>query len=205
MPAVMVELNHVKSRGELQRLAELHQAKEFLFYSEHSDAKRIEMRSLLSYIGLTHMTGMRCLDIGPGYGDSLDVWHDLGASECAFVEKEPWLYAHNRLKPFAHGWQANHLWSLDKLPRQHFDFIWSRGAISHTGNYLRFSGRFGLARWLRSVERLAAPNAQLIICPCRGKPWMDRVFLAMGYESLPFIEGHNIAHLYPVTWRKLIS
>src|SRR5581483_2258040 len=200
---MIAELKHASSQAELQRLVQVYKPKEFLFYSRYSEAKRREMVCLLAKLGIKHLYRMKCLDIGPGYGDSLDVWHELGAEECAFVEKEPWLFTHNRLKLFAQGWKANHLFSLGRLPKAHYNLIWSRGAISFKGNYLRFTGRLGLNRWLRSVESLAVPEARIVICPYSGTPpWMQQVFESRGYECLPYIEGHHVPKLYPDTWVK---
>jgi hypothetical protein len=87
--SVLTELDHVRSQGDFIRLVDLRRPKGFLFYSVHSEAKRMEMLSLLKHIGIERMDRWNCLDIGPGYGDSLDIWHELGASECAFIEREP--------------------------------------------------------------------------------------------------------------------
>jgi hypothetical protein len=195
------QLSHVESRPELLRLVNAHRPKEFLFYSQHSKAKRLEICSLLAAIGITRMPEWKCLDIGPGYGDSLDVWRELGATECAFIERDPWLFTHNRLKPFAHGWEGNHIFKLGLLPWSHFNFIWCRGGVSHKSSYFRLTLSRGLKRWLSLLERSAAHDSHIVVSPYQQTRWMNRVFEASGYRALRSIEGHT-TNLYPVTWHK---
>jgi hypothetical protein len=201
---MLSELRHIQSRDEFQRLVSIQKPKELLFYSQHSHTKRMEMSSLLAAIGITQMSRWKCLDIGPGYGDSLDIWHELGAAQCAFIERDPWLFTHNSLKAFAHGWFGNHIYHLSELPPSHFDFIWCKGGISSHGSYFRLTRSLGMQHWLRLLHRLAAPGAHTVICPYRQSPWMNRAFEKAGYSALPKIEGHS-SSLYPVTWHKHFS
>jgi len=193
--------------------------------AEHAPAGFLEMRSqqlraieqnrvLLDHLKI-NLHGARCLDIGPGHGDSLDLWHELGASECAFVDRDPWSATHNRLKPYRpRGWQMQHFLSIQQLPERHFDFVWSYGAMSARQWYCRAFRGFGLRHWLRRVERLCRPNATIVICPhwsardgvrLDGDPeyhWIAESFERAGFKPLPFLSGHNIEPVYPITWIK---
>lgn len=198
----MVALDNLDTMAAFESAVVSEQPTHFIFYKGLTLTARTESTSLLDHLRID-CSGLRFLDIGPGCRDSLDVWHERGATECAFVEKDPWFFTYNRLKPYAHGWRINQFWQLSRLPQGSFDFIWSRGAISCKGRYLRWFGAVGLHRWLRAVESLAAPKGQIVICPhgC-ALNWMPEVFKSRGYEPMPWIEGHSIAGLYPMTWLK---
>ena len=159
------------------------------------------MRAFLDHTGFDPRC-KRCLDIGPAHGDSLDVLHEQGADECAFIELDLWFFRHNSLKPYAHGWNYDHFRHLHRLPVRAYDFIWNRGAFASDGRFLRIFGRIGFSLWLRQVEKRAAPGALIMFCPYRGATeGMVRVLRSRGYKPLPFIAGHN-TDLYPVTWIK---
>ncbi len=201
-------LERARTREEFENLVGQARPSDFLFYRTLAEQKRVENRALLDYLGFD-LVGKRCVDIGPGHGESLDVWHERGASECAFVEVDEFLFHHNRLKPFTRGWKLDQFKGLDALPLAHFDLIWSRGSFGEAS--FRLEGRSGFVRWLSQVERLAAPGATIGLCPSWQEGpehkitrpeghWMARAVEERGYRALPFIEGHNRKPQYPITW-----
>lgn len=201
-------LERVRTREEFEELVGEARPADFLFYRTLAEQKLAENRALLNYLRLD-LVGKRCLDIGPGHGESLDVWRERGAIECAFVELDEFFFHHNRLKPSARGWKLDHLKGLDGLPAGYFDFIWSRGAFGVVS--FRVNGQSRFARWLSQAERLAAPGATLGLCPSwwEGREhkvfqpkahWMAPTLEERGYRALPFIEGHNRKPQYPITW-----
>lgn len=189
----------VTSRRQFEDLVNIERPSIFLCYRSEAQHKRAQMVAFLRFVGFDPR-GKRCLDIGPGHGEGLDVLHEKGAAECAFVERDPWFFQHNALKRFAHGWRCNHYWQLSLLPHHHFDFIWNRGAISSESRYLKWTGTVGFRLWLWQIERLAAPNALIVLSPHHGTTAaMDRALSACGYCQLPFIPTHNV-DVYPATW-----
>jgi hypothetical protein len=202
-------LERVRTREEFEVLVGQIKPSEFLFYRTLAEPKRVENRALLDYLRFD-LVGKRCLDIGPGHGESLDVWHERGAMECAYIEFEGFLFHHNRLKPFAKGWRLDHLKNLGALPSGHFDLIWSRGSFSQAT--FRGDGRRRFVQWLSQVEGLAAPKATVLLCPywvvvghkrqvANPKThWIGQVLEERGYRALPFIEDHNQEPAYPITW-----
>lgn len=206
----------VASRDEFEDLVEAERPGEFLEFRGVRERALRQNRELVKFIGFDPKA-KKCLDIGPGHGESLDVWHEMGAAECVFVENNPWCVQHNRLKGFARGWELDHLLSIQRLPKARFDFVWVYGSICCHKRYFQVLRKFGLVNWMLRVESIAAPGGTIVICPywlCRDgrrliesptEHWMGRTFRTRGYEQLPFIEGHNIEPVYPVTWIKVVG
>jgi SAM-dependent methyltransferase len=132
------ELYRFRHRGILNSMTEMEQFRiyisrvqpqEFLLYQKNSPQTRLEFQSVVSELGL-NLRGSRVLDIGPGYGDSLDICYEKGAKGIEFVEIDPFFFTYNRLKRFAIGYQINHMIGLSRLEPGKFDLVWIKGAVS---------------------------------------------------------------------------
>jgi len=193
---------------------------EFLFYQNKSSDKRLEFQSVIQELGL-NLKGMRFLDIGPGYGDSLDICSENGAGCIEFVETDPFFFTYNRLKGFTKGHEINHKTRLGTLHPIQYDFIWVKGSISPDNFIFRVNpgrvNKFLLSHWLTQLEKLATPHCQIVICPYwlhdgqkRRTEDVQRSFftetmLDWGYDVLPKIENHNREPDYPMTFHKVIG
>jgi hypothetical protein len=194
-------------------------ADKFLAYQAASTNKRAQFLSVLRAIGLS-CENLNFLDLGPGYGDTLDVSHEGGAKSVSFTEIDPFFFAYNRLKKFTTGYRLNHLSKLRRLPQRKFDLIWCKGSI--VADHAILSEKLPLrtwrfADWLKQLEGLAAPSAHLVVCPhWRNDGTRRRVedvirsplsltMFEQGYEVLSEIPGHNHQPEYPLTYHKMIA
>jgi hypothetical protein len=203
-------LRGIETREEFRRYVERVQPKGFLFYQAASAAKRAEVETVLDALGID-LTGKATLDIGPGHGESLDVFHERNASEVHFIDYDPFFYTHNRVKGFTRGYLANHLTQMGLLDSNRYHFIWSRGSI-RDDLFRQFPLLFRLDRWLRQIERITAPGGTVVICPywasregrrCQpdvARSSFTRTMLRCGYTCLPPIEGHNAEPNFPVSF-----
>jgi hypothetical protein len=193
-------------------------AQKFLAYQAASNKKRAEFLSVLNTIRVD-LQNLNFLDLGPAYGDSLDVCHEKGARSVSFTEIDPFFFAFNRLKKFTIGYRLNHLSKLHRLPSRTFDLIWCKGAIVAEQAILSERvpiRRWGLTDWLEQLEQLAAPGAHIVICPhwrndgARRRvqnvvdSLLSRVMFGRGYKTLPEIPGHNHHPAYPLTYHKTV-
>ena len=189
--------------------------REFLWYQERSPAKGVEFQALVSGLNLD-LKGKAVLEVGPGYGDSLDICHEQGAKAVEFIEIDPLFYTHNRLKGFTRGYELNHMTGLRRIPSQRYQFIWLKGAIS-ADSFVALEGlgirRFTLSHWLAELERLASPSCRVLICPhwsndgksrklrdLQHNPFSDSMFQS-GYQALD-IEGVCSEPDYPMIFSK---
>jgi len=165
------------------------QPQEFLRYQAKSPQKRLEFDSVIGKLGL-NLEGLKVLDIGPGYGDSLDVCYERGARSIEFVEIDSFFFTYNRLKRFTRGYRVNHLTGLGRLGPGKFDLVWIKGSVSadlfiaknefgirdllpsHWRAQLRslaLSPRLvicpPLSHWLTQLESLASSTCQFVMCP----------------------------------------
>jgi hypothetical protein len=164
------------------------QPQEFFQYQKKSPQKRLEFQSVVNELGL-NLKGSRVLDIGPGYGDSLDICYEKGAERIEFIEIDQFFFTYNRLKAFTKGYRINHMTGLSKLESGKFDLIWIKGSVS--ADLFIAKGKFRkdlslshwstqleslvssplliicppLSRWLVQLESLASPTCEIIICP----------------------------------------
>ncbi len=192
------------TREEFEEKVSQEQPSNFLHYRHVREMSRTEIVTLMDHLKMS-AHGKSCLDIGPGYGETLDFWHEQGAVNCDFIDREPWIYQHNELKPWTHGVKGNHLFSISELPKHRYQIIYARGAFAADDRFHSIFGRVGLRWWLRQVEKLAVRNANIIMCPYNHAPrWMTETFDELLYRKLPAIEGHN-NDLYPYTWVKIVS
>jgi hypothetical protein len=198
---------------EFQRYIELTQPKDFLQYQRASPAKRLEFQTVAEKLQLP-IKGKTVLDIGPAYGDMLDICHERGAKNIHFIEYDPFFYTYNRLKGFTKGYRINHLWKLRMLESSKYDLIWVKGSVSAD-----FSPKFpwlvNIKNWLTQVERISLPGCKILICPHWCSDGSKRriqdvhhnrfteAMLQRGVTILPKIENHNSEPCYPITFFKL--
>ena len=158
------------------------------------------------------LRGISFLDIGPAYGDSLDICHEQGAARIEFIEIDPYFFAYNRLKGYTRGYHLDHLMNLHRLEAGKYEFIWVKGSIS--ADFFISSSKVvpNLSHWLDGLERLAARTCTIVICPhwsndtrtrrienIQCNPFTDTL-LHRGYELLPPIRLHNHEPEYPCTF-----
>ncbi|MBI5102989.1 MAG: hypothetical protein HZB33_14320 [Nitrospirae bacterium] len=188
--------------------------KNFIFYKDLSSQKRTEFLAVMDELGI-NLKGTRFLDIGPAYGDSLDICREKEAAVIDFVEYDPVFFTFNKLKGYTKGYQLNHLWKLKKLQGNTYDIIWIKGSI--IADFFITGKIVSLTRWLTQVEALASPTCCIIICPfwfndeqkrniedVRHNAFTD-IMLNRGYVILPSIENHNADPAFPVTFMKKIT
>jgi len=72
------ELRHVADMTQFEDYVARTQPKEFLRYRAMSSSKRTEFRAVVDAMGVG-LKGLRFLDVGPAYGDALDICHEEGA------------------------------------------------------------------------------------------------------------------------------
>jgi hypothetical protein len=193
----------------------------FQFYRGRSQVNRREFQTLTEAHGVDLKT-VRFMDIGPGYGDTLDICVEQGAPPPAFVEHDPYFYAFNRLKGYE-GYKLNFMTQLRRLRPASFDFILAKGAFATNvyidGSPLRRLTRqtAPLPRTLDDIERLAAPGGLIVIAPW----WLNdgerrkvkdvqgssftRAMLDHGYGIAPWLDGHNDQLCYPLTYVKRVA
>jgi hypothetical protein len=187
----------------------------FLRYRNASSQKRIEFQTVVDELCLK-LNGIKFLDIGPAYGDSLDICHEKGAEVVDFVEWDPFFFTYNRLKGFAKGYKLNHLLRLNRLQPGKYDLIWVKGSFG-ADVFVKMSLILSLSRWLVQIERLASPSCKIVICPYWSHDTYTRniedvqhnsfteTMLTRGYVILPRIANHNTDLEYPITFYKDMS
>lgn len=206
-------LDNMTSMAQFKAYIGVENPPEFARYSGSSEAKRQEFLTVTAQKGI-HLKGLRVLDIGPAYGDSLDVAYEQGARSTSFVELEPFFYTYNRLKPYTKGYRLNHLFGLKALPAREYDLIWIKGSVL-ADIFLLLGGRaLSASKWLGRLEALAAPGCHLIICPhwrnggremsmeAVSRHPFTQLLLNRGYSIMPYIEHHNHPVEFPVTFYK---
>ena len=211
------ELDRMTSMEEFRACVDRVQPADFLFYERLSAQKRIEVASLLNHIGFS-LAGKRAMDLGPAFGDSLDIFRERGASNCCFVECEPFFYTFNRLKHFE-GRRLDYIKHLDRIPPGPYDLIWAKGAVSHmeftfSRSLLEVRASWGKAacqRWVRRLQDLVRTDGVVVLCPWWPNDgtrrstqnvmdhWFTSTLVRLGFEPLPFLPGHNKEPEYPVT------
>jgi hypothetical protein len=207
-------LNSIKVMEQFHSYVLRVQHKEFLWYQKASPITTLEFQSVVNKLHL-NLKGIRFLDIGPGYGDSLDICYENGAECIEFVEIDPFFFTYNRLKGYTRGYRIDLITGLGKLEGGKYDFIWIKGSIQAdffiTTNQLKIEP-LSLSHWLSQLERLASPTCQIIICPHWANDTHKRniedvqrndftdTMLKGGYVILPKIENHNQEPQYPITF-----
>lgn len=200
---------------ELRQHVSKSQPEQFLLYQAVSHKKRLEFLTVVKKLRIS-ISGSSFLDIGPGYGDSLDLCYEMGAKIIDFVEIDPLFFTYNRLKHFTKGYRINHMLSLWKLRPARYDFIWVKGSVS--ADFFITSHLNGrnvwLLFWLSQLERLASPTCHIVICPHWANNSHKReiedarnnllaqTMLSKGYLLLTGLENHNHEPEYPITFYK---
>jgi len=212
-------LNGVNAMEEFNRYIKDIKPLNFLKYKESSANQRLEFTTVVEKLSL-NLNSINFLDIGPGFGDSMDICYEWGASQIEFVERDPFFFTYNRLKKWCIGHQMNHLLGLHSLDQSKFDFIWIKGSLNaDTFNRwpIRKISPAQLNIWLDQLLRLGRPGCTIILCPHwlsrDGKRKIENVkksvftktVLSKGFNILPTILHHNHEPEYPVTFFRKLS
>ena len=191
---------------------------DFLHYEGLSAEKRTDFESVVEVLGL-ELEGKSVLDIGPAYGDMLDISHERGAKDCHFIEYDPIFFTHNRFKGFTTGFHINHLRKrkLRAVESGRYDLIWAKGSIA-ADFFLKYGWMvLSIDAWLEQIERVTAPGGRILICPywtivdgvrlikdVRGSEF-TAAFLRRGYSILDPIPHHNSEDFLPITFSKVMG
>jgi hypothetical protein len=92
-------LNKLDRMDQFYAYARVVGHKDFFYYAERSAKKKSEFLSLVNALGI-RLEGAKFIDIGPGYGDSLDLCHQHLAHTIDFLDNDPFFFHYNRLKRF---------------------------------------------------------------------------------------------------------
>ena len=159
-------LGSITDIEDFRKLIQKVQPQNFLRYQNASSCKRLEFQTVIDELQII-LSDKRILDIGPVYGDSLDICYERGAKAIHFVEKDLFFFTYNKLKGFTKGYQIDHRRKLSELEDNKYDLIWVKGAFSadHFITRTKFSRFLNLESWLMQIERIASPSCQIIICP----------------------------------------
>lgn len=218
-----IKLKSVSNMEQFRNYIRRHQPKDFLMYQKDSAEKRFGFQSVVSELTL-NLKGIKFLDIGPGYGDALDICYEKGAKCIEFVEISLLFSTYNSLKGFTKGYRCNYLTELDKqldrMGRGKYDLIWSKGSFSAdtfiANNKLRIENH-SLSYWLAQLEELASLTGHIIICPHWRNDtskriiedvhnsWFTETMLNKEYVLLPRIKNHNQDPGFPITFYKNMS
>ncbi|MGD9784584.1 MAG: hypothetical protein AB7E80_16515 [Hyphomicrobiaceae bacterium] len=209
-------LDGLSTKEQLRDYLRQHPQPRFSFYEERTGRKRHEFISLIDHLGID-LAGKRHLDIGPAYGETLDIsMQERGAASADFIELDDFFYTWNRLKGYGLGHRGNYLRVVPRLERAAYDTIYVRGLPQvETIWPLRKSwvGFVRIDRWVDTLVGLAAPGGTIMLSPnwrSNGQvrtatpDWASHPFCAMlgerGFVVLPFLEGHNREPENPVTF-----
>lgn len=123
------QLISINSMEEFLNYVDKNNYDTFLMYKDKSNEKREDFNAVMNYLKID-LSGQNFLDIGPAYGDSLDICYEDGAKNIDFIEIDPFFFTFNRLKPFTKGYNRNHFRELNTLERRKYSLIWIKGAFS---------------------------------------------------------------------------
>ena len=203
-------LKSFTTQHEFQAYVRKLQPKLFAHYEGISPVKRLEFTAVIDHVG-SELQGKAILDIGPGFGDSLDICQERGARSIHFVENDPFFFTHNRLKGYAQGHSLDHLRELEKIEAGPFDLIWIAGALT-ADLFMKGEYPVTLPKWLSDVDRLAAPSSRTVLCPfwlhgdsrrfvedVAGSSF-SRGLQRHGYDILPSIPGTHCSTTTAPIW-----
>ena len=212
-------LRAIKNIDEFNSYIDRVQPESFLFYKNVSESKRQEFFEFLSSTGI-EIKDQKVLEIGPGYGDVLDICYEKGAERIDFIDLDPYFFTYNRVKGFTRGYQVDFRNSLGKLSANRYNFIWGKGFLS-ADSIIRWNrpGKWWLSILLARLERLAEPEYQIIITPhweidqqTHQRHISDisstsfyQTMLEHGYTVLPKVKLLNDGANYPITFSKSSS
>ena len=214
-------LEAVTSLDEFRRLMDKRQDPIFKEYEGWNQISRVEFSAAMDSLGID-LRGRSFLDIGPGYGASLDVARERGATTVDFIDYDPFVCTFNRLKGFT-AIKLDARKNLEKTGLRKYDVIWIKATFSADKFIKRERSLIPLLQryprlksLLDRINDLAAPQGRIIFCPHwkteRGKrvcidvrnTSITQIFLNNGYKILPVIDGHN-SEVYPITFLKQVQ
>jgi hypothetical protein len=182
---------------------------------------RQEPGVLLNRFGLD-LRGRTMLDVGPGFGSTIDSAKAQGAI-CEYVEYNPFFHAFNRLKGFA-GYRLDARHQLHMLPRRKYDIVWVKqtfvGDRFLYPDLMQRMWRYPkIDRLLDQLEDLATDQGLVAFCPhwqFDSKTMVRKIedvwntpiahsLRRREYEVVPSISGHNVEPFSPVTFVKRLS
>lgn len=153
-------------------------------WKDLSDRNRVEARKIVEFYK-QHIVGKRVLDVGPGYGDFLDVCLQHGASTVG-VDYDPFVVRWLQLRGHL-AFRANVLRSMGPLKGNLFDFIYLHGSI--IADYFHLMGQGHLRRFLQRLEGVSAPGGLIVICPYFELRLPERVRRTPDPRNCPFTSG----------------
>lgn len=198
----------------------------FKQYKELSTQKRLEFLTTLDLLGID-VYNKRIIDIGPGFGDLLDICHEQGAKTTAFIEYDPFFFNFNRLKGFTKGYYQNHLRGFKNVESKSFDLIWIKGSICadmfikmEVNRLYKIAAIINriidLNDWLDEIERIADGKCQIVLCPQwfydqKGNNLQDihnnyftDTLLTRGFSIVSVLSDYK-EPIYPLTFYKGIN
>lgn len=181
-------------------------------------SQRAKFSPLIEYLG-KDLQGRSLLDIGPGFGELLDLAAETGAIT-AFVDIDPAFAALNALKghkPFILDYLKTD--ALSGIGSTRFDYVVSRGALNADQLNRQEPGVVSWPRFLDSVEKVWSGKGAIIINPtfdrgedpkhyyqCRDREKLiasgfSQEMLRRGYEMVA-VEQFNDPAYHPVSFIK---
>lgn len=207
-------LVRVRTRADYEALLK-HHALRPPYVTDSADVsarKRQAAATVLDSYGID-VAGRRVLDIGPGYGDALDVCRERGAMTLG-LDHDPFVVRWLQLRGHF-AVRGNILSSALPLQGQLFDLITATGSL--VVEYFSLVGMGRLRALLARLEQLRAPDGTILICPFfevtgpqrRRKiadplkcPFTDTM-LGAGYQIMPRLPGVHDDNMYCITYGKL--
>lgn len=208
------EYPHIKRISEFEKFTEsIESYKQLANWEQISPKNREEVQIFIDKYGL-NVRGKRVLDLGPGYGDFLDVAQEKGAITVG-MDYNPIVVRWLQLKGHL-AFQGNMLSSDWRLSHNLFDIIHLKGSI--VAEYFKIRGFSKLSGLLKTIESHTADGGQIYICPFfelrHGQPVrkisdprkcrFTDTMLSAGYEILEDLPIRSSEALYPVTFGKTI-
>lgn len=216
------QLTKISTPVEFVEFTKKHDYHKFLQYHESDrGAMRQVFLSICDHINLK-FENRRFLELGPGWGDPLDIAVEKGAAVADFIDCDPYILKWNRLRGYT-GYDINYMFpdGLEPLLTtniQPYDIIYSKGSINADRMNRGDKADVSFDLWIWQIEALANDGCDIIICPAfdRGDPsnpyicrdveglkksWLTKTLLGLGYTIL-YIEGFNHPERFPITYYK---
>lgn len=213
---VRAKLDRFNTIGEFEAFVAAHPQERFAFYRDLTERKKREFTTVIDHLGLD-LAGAAHLDIGPAYGETLDIAiNERGAKRADFIELDDCFYTWNRLKRVGQSFRGNYLTVVPRLKGGAYNLIYVRGLPQVETMWPLMGSRIGFIRldqWLDQLARAAAPGGTIILSPnwrssdgrrTATPDWSTHSFCELmrdkGFRTLPYLEGHNKEPEYPVTF-----